>query len=515
VKESGVLIDVHGNPLKPKSKDLQKEEAAPSVGSNRSSVFSSVISGLTPSKLSGILNDAVESDPAEFFALAEEMEERDLHYHSVLGTRKRAVTKLEIAIEPVDDSPEEIEIAELVRLVVETPEFDEMREDMLDAFGKGISVIEQIWDTSGDKWIPRQWKWRDPRFFDFDEKTRSELMLKEGQDLKPLTPGKFICHKAKVKSGLPIRGGLARLCALAFMMKNYTLKDWIQFCEIFGMPLRLGRYDASASEDDKRRLLRAVLSIAGDAGAIIPKGMDIEFINATSGRGEAVFGKLADYLDKQVSKAVLGQTMTTDDGSSQAQAKVHDDVRDDIRDADKRRAEATMQRDVVNQVVAINYGVRERYPKLTLIVTEVEDTEALANALSALVPLGLRVKQQQVREKFGLEEPEDGDELLVTSSSAENPSEKPPEKQANKKALNSSDDPIEEIDEITEEELAKWEETFAPLLAPVLDAADKADDFEAFLEKVDEIFADAEDGELIISMAKAMAKARINGLANG
>lgn len=513
MRESGVLIDVHGNPLKPKPKELSTEEAAPSVGNNRPSVFSSVVSGLTPSRLASILNDAVENDPAEFFALAEEMEERDLHYHSVLGTRKRAVTKLEIAIEPVDDSPEEIEIAELVRLVVETPEFDEMREDMLDAFGKGISVIEQIWDTSGDKWIPRQWKWRDPRFFDFDEKTRSELLLKEGQNLRPLTPGKFICHKAKVKSGLPIRGGLARLCALSFMMKNYTLKDWIQFCEIFGMPLRLGRYDAAASEEDKRRLLRAVLSIAGDAGAIIPKGMEIEFINATSGRGEAVFGKLADYLDKQVSKAVLGQTMTTDDGSSQAQAKVHDDVRDDIRDADKRRAEATLQRDVVNQVVAINYGLRKKYPKLTLIVTEVEDTEALANALSALVPLGLRVKQQQVREKFGLEEPEDGDELLVTGVTAEEPALKPA---ANKlKALNNSDATSEEIDEIIEEELEKWEETFAPLLAPVLDAADEADSFEAFLERIDELFGEAEDGEMIIALAKAMAKARINGLADG
>ncbi len=286
----------------------------------------------------------------------------------------------------------------------------------------------------------------------------------------------------------------------------------MQFCEIFGISLRLGKYDSSASEEDKRRLLRAVLSIAGDAAAIIPKGMEIEFINATSGRGEAVFGKLADYLDKQVSKAVLGQTMTTDDGSSQAQAKVHDDVRDDIRDADKRRAEATMQRDVVNQVIAINYGVREKYPKLTLIVVEAEDTEALASALGVLAPLGLKVKQQQVLEKLGLEQPEADDEILTVTTA---PAATPLKPAANKKALNNSADPNDEIDEITEEELAKWEETFAPLLAPVLDAADKADNFEAFLERVDELFADAEDHELIVSLAKAMAKARINGLANG
>lgn len=511
MRERGVILDQYGNPLQAAPKQLAQEAAGPSVGENRNAIFQSVISGLTPSKLAGILKDAVENDPADFFALAEEMEERDLHYHSVLGTRKRAITKLPLSIEPVDESKEEQEIAETVRRVIETPEFDEMREDMLDAYGKGVSVIEQLWDTTAKLWLPTKWKWRDPRFFDFDKETRTELRLKHGEERLPLTPGKFICHTAKVKSGLPIRGGLARLCALCFMMKNYTLKDWMQFAEIFGMPLRVGRYDRSASEDDKRRLLRAVLSIASDAGAIIPKGMDIEFITATAGRGEAVFGKLADYLDKQVSKAVLGQTMTTDDGGSLAQAKVHDEVRDDIRDADERRARATLQRDVVNQIVAINYGVRKEYPKLTHVITEPEDTKALADALDKLVPQGLRVKQEQVREKLGLEHPEDGDELLGQTKTDETPAEDP----KTKKALNRAQDPELEMDPLTEEALSDWQPSLEPIIDPIIKTFRDAETYEEAMASIEKLMLDDSDKTLIKELASTMTKARISGLADG
>ncbi|MFR3751469.1 MAG: DUF935 family protein [Enterocloster sp.] len=36
-----------------------------------------------------------------------------------------------------------------------------------------------------------------------------------------------------------------------YLFKNYDLKDWVSFCEVYGMPLRLGTYDATASEKDK------------------------------------------------------------------------------------------------------------------------------------------------------------------------------------------------------------------------------------------------------------------------
>ena len=79
------------------------------------------------------------------------------------------------------------------------------------------------------------------------------LRLRQGMDEVDLPDYKFIVHFHKAKSGLPIRGGLARLAAWAYMFKNYTVKDWAIFCEAYGHPLRLGKYEATAKPEDSAR----------------------------------------------------------------------------------------------------------------------------------------------------------------------------------------------------------------------------------------------------------------------
>ncbi|MEM7667520.1 MAG: DUF935 domain-containing protein [Pseudomonadota bacterium] len=514
------ILDRHGNPMRADVKKLAAEEAAPSAGTTRRPTFESVISGMTPEKMATVLNGAVADDPAEFFAMAMEMEERDTHYGAVLATRKRAVTKLDWQVEPVDDSPEEVKIAKALTEALKGRRFRKLRKSMMDALGKGVSVTEQTWNTDEQPWTPGQWVWRDQRFFDFDKDTRTRLLLRDGDDRRELTPGKYVVHQPDLKSGIPIRNGLARMVAWNFIMKNYTLKDWMAFCEIFGMPLRVGRYGRGASEEDKRRLLRAVLSIASDAGAIIPEGTNIEFIASAAGRGEAVFGALADYLDKQTSKAVLGQTMTTDDGSSLGQAKVHDEVRDDIRDDDAADCEETIERDVCIPFVVMNFGVRPAYPEFKLQIPEPEDIETLSNALSIFVPQGLKVKANQVRDKLGLDHPEDDDELLVAPATSQTP---PPADDTSAvaalKLLQRSrfraEDPNDDIDRIGEAELAQWEEIMTPIIEPFFDAAAAATDYDDFLDRIEPLFDAGTDRELIQSLARAMAKANINGLAGG
>ncbi|MFX5157705.1 DUF935 family protein, partial [Acinetobacter baumannii] len=69
------------------------------------------------------------------------------------------------------------------------------------------------------------------------------------------------------------------------------------------------------------------------AGVIIPKGMEIELLEAArSGTGD--YKTLHDTMDETIAKAILGQTMTTDNGSSKSQAEVHMEVRQDIVKAD-------------------------------------------------------------------------------------------------------------------------------------------------------------------------------------
>ena len=384
----------------------------------------SIASGLTPQRLAVLLRAAAEGSQRDYLTLAEEMEERDPHYAAVLGVRKRAVSGLEPAVEAASDDAADVELADAVRELVRRADFSALLEDCLDALGKGFSAVEIVWDRSAKPgsagvppaWRPARYEWRDPRFFVFDrEDGRTLRLLDETDSLRgvPLQPCKWIVHLPRLKSGLPARGGLARLVALAYMVKAYALTDWMAFAEVFGMPLRLGRYGPGATETDIGELLRAVSHLGTDAAAVLPDSMQIEFTEAGNRTGGAdLFERLAVYLDKQVSKAVLGQTMTADDGSSRAQAEVHDAVRGDILRSDARQLANTLNRDLVRPFIDLNYGPREKYPRLLLPVNEPEDIKALTAALEKLTPLGLRVEASVIRDKLGLPDPAEGAELL-------------------------------------------------------------------------------------------------------
>jgi phage gp29-like protein len=68
-----------------------------------------------------------------------------------------------------------------------------------------------------------------------------------------------------------IRGGLARMACWAFLFSNYAIKDWVTFAEAYGQPLRVGKYDVSATPQDIETLLMALRSLGTDAAARSPR----------------------------------------------------------------------------------------------------------------------------------------------------------------------------------------------------------------------------------------------------
>ena len=77
---------------------LREEQAAPTMSGIRN-IYSAMhpSAGLTPERLTVILREAEFGDPFLYLELAEEMEEKDLHYLAVLNTRKEAVCELDDA----------------------------------------------------------------------------------------------------------------------------------------------------------------------------------------------------------------------------------------------------------------------------------------------------------------------------------------------------------------------------------------------------------------------------------
>ncbi|NDW04061.1 DUF935 domain-containing protein [Jiella pacifica] len=461
----------------PEASTLGSEFATPQEWGPRRVIGDAVVSGLGPERLAGILRQSADGDARAYLTLAMEMEERYLHYASQLQTRRLAIEGIAVTIEHDEAVP--ARIVDAVNDLVEDPDFEEMAGTLTDAIGKGYAVSEIIWDYQRGMLRPVDFRWRDQRFFQYDEATRTELRLRDDADPRnglALPAAKFIVHEPRTRMGLPIRRGMARPAAWAFLIQSFALKDWASFAEIYGVPLRIGKFGPNASDADKRILLHAVRAIANDAAAIIPAGMEFEFAKVEGQHGAAVFGGLIDYVDKQVSKLVLGQTMTSDNGSSRAQAEVHNDVRLDLQAADGKQLGQTITRDLVVPFVAMNFGPQEIYPRATYQVAAPEDLEGLKSYVTALVPLGLKVSQREMRERGGLSEPEDGEELLAAPIAKPEEPGKAPAAPTTKNAPNKSEPPpatlaaraaprTDAIDRAVDEILGDWEPLIAPMIA--------------------------------------------------
>jgi SPP1 gp7 family putative phage head morphogenesis protein len=150
------------------------------------------------------------------------------------------------------------------------------------------------------------------------------------------------------EQGIPYRGddffleagddkdfGLLMKAAPHAIYKRGNTGDWAQFCELFGIPFKIGRY--SAQDDSSRTILDEALDKSGSASyAVIPKETEVEVINqVTKGNGE-IFNDFRKACNEEILITILGQTMTTIDGSSKSQSETHKEVEEDIFKSDRR-----------------------------------------------------------------------------------------------------------------------------------------------------------------------------------
>ena len=438
------LYDQYGNVID--TSKLKRELAGPTLSGVRSILSEHPSQGLTPGRLASLLREAETGDARSYLELAEEMEEKNLHYLAVLGTRKRQVAQLDVKVVPAGDDAEAKGDAELVQEWLDNEPLEGELVDMMDALGKGFSVTEIMWETSEKQWWPMRLEDRDPRWFEFDDIDGRTLRMRGLENRRePLAPYKFVVHRFKAKSGLPIRGGFARMVAWFFLFSNFGLKDWVEFLEIYGKPFRIGKFPPNATDEDKATLLRALTYLGSDAAAMVPESMLLEFAEikggSASGNAAPHVGLLA-YIDALISKAVLGQTLTTEvgDSGSRALGDVHDEVRADIERSDAASLGQTLSRDMARPLVALNRGERKRYPRIVLGREETIDIARVSEAYSKLSPLGLVTKASQWYQILGLEPPEEGDDVIGGQAPAPE-EEEPPDDEDDEEAARATAPP--------------------------------------------------------------------------
>ncbi|CCN69773.1 DUF935 domain-containing protein [Vibrio nigripulchritudo] len=515
VKQRSNIVDRWGRPIETDALDAPQTQSDARLANLYREFDEHPSSGLNPPKLARIMREAEQGNIKAQSELAEDMEEKDAHIQSELGKRRMALQGVPWLIKPPRNATaqEQKDVDLLTELLEDVTWLEDAIFDMSDATLKTFSNLELEWEYGEGIHYIQDVYHRPPSWFKIHPDDRNQIRLRDGShEGAQLQAFGWISHRAKAKSGYLSRRGLVRVLAWPFLFKNYSVRDLAEFLEIYGLPIRLGRYPEGATEPEKMTLMRAVMSIGHNAGGIIPKGMDIDFQQAASGQSEPFMDMIA-WCEKSQSKAILGGTLTSQaDGKSSTNAlgNVHNEVREEIRNFDLKRIAATLTRDVIYPLYALNgksYRSPRRVPRFEFDVTEAEDLKHLSESLPGLVQIGMRIPKQWAHDKTQIPMAKDGEEVLgMTTIEASKPSPA----QAALKASESVDVVDDQVNRLHQETDALLDAMIEPVRVLVENATSLAQLREAILGLAGEISLD-ELGEV---MAQAMAAAELAGISD-
>lgn len=374
--------------------------------------------GLTPRRLAALLEAAEQGDLKAQHELFDDMEERDPQIAADLAKRRAAAAEREWQIVPPDNaSAQEKRATEHAIDVFSGLDVDALIIDMGTGIGHGWAMLELPWARDGAQRYVEQPRFRPHAWFRLHPERQDELRLSdasaEGAELWPLG---WVRHQHRAKAGYIARSGLHRVLAWPYLFQHYTLTDLAELLEIYGLPARIGHYPTTASDKEKATLLRAVTSLGHHAAGIIPEGMRIEFLEAAAGQGD-LFQVMLRWCEQAKSRAILGGTLTSGTGegtNTNALGNIHERSLDSLIRSDARQYAATIGRDILWPMAALNYGItdRRRAPRFYLDTGDIEDLKQLADTLPVFVALGAEIPQWWLHEKTRIPRATEGEDVL-------------------------------------------------------------------------------------------------------
>lgn len=427
---------------------------------------------------------------------------RDDQVFSTFLQRRSALTSCEWEVRAGgDDRPSQMAADQLREILTAIP-FDRASNKMLYGLFYGYAVAECMWMRDGSHIAIDTIKVRRAQRFKYDKDGGLRLLTKDNrQPGELMPPRKFWTFSSGADNDdNPYGLGLGHYCYWPAFFKRHGIKYWSIFLDKVGVPTAKGTYPTNASPEDVQKLLEALAAIKSDSGIAIPEGMAVEFM-ALNRTGSFDGQSLPTFMNSAISKVILGQTMTTDDGASLSQSEVHMDVRDDIVKSDGDLLCASFNQGPVEWMTAWNFpGAKP--PTVWRNTEPPEDLFKLAERDTKIYEMGYRPTQDYIDNTYGEgwePDPARMNNVETPRATDDNPAfAEPDEDQINLA-----------VDALTDE---RWAELLGPIVEPVLSFAEGATSLEEIRDSLIDQLDDMDPNELAQKLAQLGFGSRIAGL---
>ena len=380
---------------KRKIKTTDKEASTTSV--NNSSNFDSLIQTITPATIIEALDNLQSGNLGDYGKLAAEVFEWEKHYRSCITRRKEAVAKTEAFFSNTENVS--ADILEALDYLVSSPEVFKLINFCMQGLNEGFSVNEILWDTTGKVAYPKEiinipaW-WLN---LSIDRRTVQYKNKEFPQD------GNYVVHYPRLGTVKATDGAFCKLAFSSYLFKNYTTRDWFVFNNRFGMPLRVGKYAAGANREEKDTLKKAIRQLGTDTGVVVSNSTMIEFLEKKVG-GIGDYKNFIEFINTETSKAIVGQTMTIDQGSSKSQAEVHSSVEEEKIDFDAKMLAATLQKQLIIPFLLNNFSsIKDvsKIPRIYLNYSKIKQ-DTFISVVEQAVKIGVKVPVNYISKKLGI-----------------------------------------------------------------------------------------------------------------
>lgn len=380
-------------------------------------------------------------------------------------------------------------------------------EGYVGAWNLGHQPFEIPWTQAGNLVMPREVVAKPAEWFVYDPLGWWKYVTKDNRDGVPIDPAtrNFLFPAIDASYDNPYGIGAFSGVFWPVTFKRGGMKFWLLFIEKYGMPHVSIKVAAGASETERAQALAAGRRMIQDAVLVLTESQSYELIEAKSpGSNNDMFRSFLDYLNDEISLAVIHQTMTSDvsaKGGGYASSKTGETVLTSASFALARHIEFGMNR-IMQWICEVNWNTQDApsfvlYEKRDVDKDLAERDEKLSASLGKS---GLRFTRNYFQSNYYLDDEDLEDAPVETQATpalfAEPSSTTLPDQLAVDELLDSFSD-------------TGLQEQMTPLVEPILALVRRAGSYDEIERELAAAYAEMDDERLqaLIAMACFLADA--------
>lgn len=374
---------------------------------------SNPLQGIDPARLAAMATSYRAGYVRDIADLLDVLFERETQLLSVAPKRWRAVSSLDWQVSPLPGAPKgrvlDLQSAAADHLLRTLTVKRALRQDEKGGLRR---LIEFLMEASAYGWSPHELAWlpsRTPqgqaayrvactqlplRYF---EATTGVLRyLAQDYDLtgSPLAPNQWLVHSMR-----PL--GVAS--AIACVLKNLSLQDWLFFSEKYSCPTTIGETPAAQGSPEWKNFEEMVANLGNDSAAIMSQGCKVVFEHI-GGQGDNPQVKLVEYMDRALAVLWRGGDLSTLSATQGVGANTQQEEKEALEEDDAIGIGETIQQGLVAPLIRSLYG-DEPMVTFSLRLRNRSNTTQRLSVLTFARDSGIPLGIPDVREELDLPAP--------------------------------------------------------------------------------------------------------------